>query len=227
MTQMLNVSFELKALNAREFDGYGSIFKNVDLGGDIVMPGAFKRSLAQHKAAGTMPPMFWMHQPDQVPGVWTQMSEDETGLYVKGELVDTQLGNEMRTLLQKKAVRGLSIGYSTVVSDYTKDGNRLLQEVDLWETSIVSLAMNPLAQIESVKSRLSREGEYVPTEREFERRLRDVGCSKNVAKIVISRIFDSETGGTPESDDVDPEAAELLKMLNTRTNALWSEVFKA
>lgn len=226
MHQTLNISFEVKALGPREFEGHGSIFKNVDLGGDIVMPGAFQKTLAQHKANGTLPQMFWMHQMDQVPGLWTQMEEDDKGLYVKGELVDTSLGNDMRVLLQKKAVRGLSIGYSTVVSDYTKDGNRLLKELELWEVSLVSLAMNPLAKVEAVKARLSRDGEYVPTEREFERRLRDVGCSKNVARFMISRIFDEEAGGTPVPDDVDPEAAELMKSLSKLEESMWASVFK-
>lgn len=231
MAQTLNVALEIKSLGTREFEGHGSIFGNVDLGGDVVVPGAFKRSLAKHKAAGSMPAMFWMHQPDQVPGVYTDMEEDSKGLYVRGELVDTQLGNDMRVLLKKKAVRGLSIGYRTIDSDYTKEGDRLLKEVDLWEVSLVSLAMNPLAQIESVKARLSHEGEYVPTEREFERRLRDVGCSKNVARFMIARIFDDEAGGMPDlhrqdAGDVDPEVAEVLKSLSKTTDAFWAETFK-
>ena len=192
-TQTLNFSFELKALSSRQFEGYGSIFGNVDLGGDIVLPGAFKNSLAKHKSAGTMPQMFWMHQPDKVPGVWLEMEETNKGLYTRGELVDTDLGNEMRTLLQKKAVRGESIGYRTIDSEYDKDGNLLLKEIDLWEVSLVSLAMNPMAQVESVKARLSHDGEYVPTEREFERILRDAGCSRKVATVLVAKLYDPES----------------------------------
>ena len=81
----------------------------------------------------------------------------------------------MQSLLKMKAVRGLSIGYRTVDSDFTRDGVRQLKQVDLWEVSLVSLAMNPLAKVEAVKSRLSDIGEYVPTEREFEKILRDAG----------------------------------------------------
>jgi len=56
-----------------------------------------------------LPQMFWMHDAAQVPGFWKEMHEDGDGLFVKGELVDTQLGKEMHTLLSTKAVRGLSI----------------------------------------------------------------------------------------------------------------------
>lgn len=217
MTQHLRVNLELKSLSSREFEGHGSIFGNVDLGGDVVTPGAFRKSLAAHKRAGTMPQMFWMHKPDAVPGVWTAVAEDDKGLHVKGELVDTALGNEMHTLLMKKAVRGLSIGYQTVDSEFTKDGVRLLKEIDLWEVSLVSLAMNPLAKIEAVKARLSQDGEYVPTEREFENILRDAGCSRRVAARLVSKMFDGERGDgmslrSPQWDaeDIDETQAKQI-----------------
>ena len=136
--------------------------------------------------------MFWMHDPRAVPGVWKSMNEDATGLHVVGELVDTELGNELRTLLQKRAVRGLSIGYQATDIDFDRDGNRILKAVDLWEVSLVSLAMNPLAQVEAVKSRLSRAGEYVPTERELEARLRDAGLSRKLAQTVIAKLYGDE-----------------------------------
>lgn len=194
-----SVQFEIKTLGAREFEGYGSIFGNVDHGGDVVARGAFAKTLAEHKAAGSMPAMFWMHQPDQVPGVWTDMAEDSKGLYVKGEIVDTALGRDVRTLLSKNAVRGLSIGYRPLKSDWDANGARVLKEVDLFEVSIVSMAMNPLARVEAMKAaRLSADGEYVPTEREFEQHFRRMGCSKSVARLLIARLFDgSDAGGMP------------------------------
>lgn len=215
MTQTLSVSLELKSLEARQFEGHGSVFGNVDLGGDIVVRGAFRKTLAEHKRNGTMPQMFWMHDPSRVPGKWLEMSEDDAGLAVKGVLADTELGNEMRTLAKMKAVRGLSIGYVPTDVDYDKDGNRLIKSVDLWEVSLVSLAMNPLARVEATKAQLSGTGEYVPTEREFERILRKSGCSKNVARSLVSRIFDKDSGGMPDSPrwdagDVEPEEAEAV-----------------
>lgn len=230
MTQTLNIGLELKAINARGFEGHGSIFRNVDLGGDIVVPGAFQRTLAKHGKAGALPPMFWMHKPDHVPGAWMEMREDDVGLFVHGQLADTTLGNEMRTLLQMKAVRGLSIGYRPIDTDFDADGNRLLKEIDLWEVSLVSLAMNPLARVEQAKSRLSRDGEYCPTEREFERILRDAGCSKKTALTLVARVFDAEPGGMPDSrrdaGTVDPEAAEVMKTLAQFTDRTWADAFR-
>ena len=208
----ITIPLEIKGLNNREFDGHGSIFKNVDLGGDIVMPGAFKRSLAQHKADGDLPSMFWMHQPDQVCGKWTDMYEDDKGLAVKGILAPTPLGDEIHTLLKMEAVRGMSIGYMTKDYDFDSDGNRLIKEADLWEVSVVSLPMNPLAQVVHVKSQLSERGEYVPSIREFETILRDVGCGQSVAKRIIAKVYDGEEkpDDCRDGDQAAVEAAEAL-----------------
>jgi len=204
MTERLTIkNLEIKTLNKGEFEGYGSVFGNVDFGGDVVMPGAFKRTLAEHRLTKTLPLMFWMHKPDQIPGKWLEMEEDSKGLYVKGVLADTQLGRDVHTLLGMKAVRGLSIGYATKDQDFTDEGIRLLKDVELYETSIVSIAMNPLADVTHAKTRLSEAGEYVPELAEFKRKceqfFREEGISKNNARLFVSNMFRAATGETPEA----------------------------
>jgi HK97 family phage prohead protease len=155
MNAFINCPFEFKSLASREFEGLGSVFGNVDLGGDVVLPGAFSKSLAQHKQARTLPQMFFSHQMDKVPGKWLEMSENSSGLQVRGVLANTQLGDEMHTLLKLGALRGLSIGFTIPdhANDvsYNQDGVRMIKNVDLWEVSLVSLPMNPAAQVSAVK----------------------------------------------------------------------------
>src|SRR5210317_1727848 len=64
MKSNLTIPLEIKALSNGEFEGHGSIFGNEDLGGDVVMPGAFRKSLAKHAKSNSLPQMFWMHKPD-------------------------------------------------------------------------------------------------------------------------------------------------------------------
>lgn len=210
-TSSLNLRLEIKALSEREFEGYGSVFNNVDLVGDVVAPGAFKASLSDHEAAGTMPLMLWMHRPDQVAGAWVSMSEDRRGLKVKGVLADTQLGNEMRTLLQMKALRGLSIGFRTRDSEWVDDDERgvyrVIKDVDLVEVSLVSLAANPLAEVANVKSRLSADGVYVPTVKETETMLRKGGFSKASTRHIVSKLFGS--GAMPDTEENAKSGATL------------------
>ena len=224
MKSNLTIPLEIKSLTKGEFDGHGSIFGNEDLGGDIVLPGAFSRSLNQHRKNNSMPQMFWMHDPGRVPGKWVDMSEDDDGLKVKGILADTPLGNEIHTLLKMDAVRGLSIGYRTIQDDYDKQGRRLLKELELWEVSVVSLPMNPLAQVAHAKSQLSELGEYVPTSREFEKALRDVGFTQRVAKQIMSKVYDGSPLRDVRSSTRDVEVIELdpVKAAENLANELFA-----
>lgn len=239
--QRLSVAFEIKALAAREFEGYGSVFGNVDLGGDIVVPGAFTKSLHKHRADESMPQMFWMHNPAQVPGKWLEMNEDGRGLYCKGVLANTPLGNEIHELLKMEAVRGLSIGYRTEDDAYDKSGNRLLKQIDLWEVSPVSLAMNPLAQVTHTKSQLSSSGEYVPSPRELEAAFRKFGCSKSVSRQLVAKVFEGgaassvldddaddlfgngKSGGTLDEPRWDADDSELLRKVESLRDSLIAE----
>ena len=233
-TKTRSFPLEIKAASGRKFEGHGSIFGNVDLGGDIVVPGAFARTMADHKAEGTMPLMFWMHQADQVPGVWLEMGEDKDGLHVVGELLDTSLGRDMMTLLDRKAVRGLSIGYSPVEVGWGREGERLLKQVALHEVSIVSMAMNPLARVESLKARLSHDGEYVPTERELERMFKDAGCSRAVSRSLIARLIDKSAGEMPAprwdaggvEDDEEAEMKAVMERLARLTDKVGAEAIR-
>lgn len=214
------IKLQFKQLSSREFEGHGSIFGNKDWGGDVVLPGAFKRTLAEHKSEGTLPSMFWMHDAGRVPGKWTEMREDGKGLYVRGVLAETDLGNEIHTLLKMDAVSGMSIGYLTREADYEQDGTRLIKDVDLLEVSVVSLPMNPKAQITMVKSRLSARGEYVPSDqevvelkREMEYFLITKGWSKRAATAGVSSLFTGLTGAIPEDPaeitSATPESLEV------------------
>ena len=95
----------IKALEETgEFTGYGSVFGNVDSYGEVVMPGAFKKSLAEHRRNKTRPKMFWQHDSYSPIGSWLEMAEDDTGLLVTGRLnMDVQKGAEAYALLHDGA----------------------------------------------------------------------------------------------------------------------------
>lgn len=202
---------EVESLEERQFSGYGSIFGNKDLGDDIVVKGAFKRTLLQKKQEGRLPVMLWSHDPTRVAGKWLEMREDDRGLWVRGELAKTPLGDEVHELMKMDAVSGMSIGFVIMDHDYDKSGNRLIKEVDLWELSVCAMPMNPMARVQNVKTQTSAAGEFVPTPREFERILRDVGCSKAVAKRIIHKLFSDEVeaGETPVEARCDADEVEL------------------
>lgn len=132
--------------------GYGAHFNNVDSYGDIIVPGAFAKTIEKHKAAGTMPAMLWNHDAYAMPiGRWDYLVEDENGLKASGAFVPTQAGNDAYLVVKAQAVTGLSIGY--VVTGFELDGKtRRITEVELFEISVVTFPANDLARIEDVKN---------------------------------------------------------------------------
>lgn len=142
---------------AGEFEGYASVFGNVDLGNDVVVPGAFEKTLAE--SSGGKVPILDHHDPEKQVGWNLGAYEDERGLYVRGKLdLNVQLARERYSLLRMASDvggrTGLSIGYQTVKSEPDKERPqvRRLKEVKLFEYSIVVFPMNPQAAVTGVKS---------------------------------------------------------------------------
>lgn len=140
-----------RASPAGVVEGYASLFGVADSGGDIVMAGAFAASLARRGPRGVK--MLWQHDAAQPIGVWTSIQEDAKGLKVAGRLdLSVARAREALSLVRSGAVDGLSIGFRTkrATADKTS-GLRRLQEVDLWEISIVTFPMLPQARIDIIK----------------------------------------------------------------------------
>jgi hypothetical protein len=129
-----------------EIAGYASVFGVADQGGDLVQRGAFAASLGRNAAAGRTVKMLWQHDPAEPIGVWDEVREDATGLFVRGRLLtEVRRGAEALALLRAGAIDGLSIGYRTLRAQKAAEG-RLLQEVELWEVSLVTFPMLPDAR---------------------------------------------------------------------------------
>ena len=158
-----------------EIAGYGSLWNKVDSYGEIVMLGAFTRSLKAWNKSRRPIPMLWQHRSDQPIGVWDTFEEDDKGLKLSGRLnLETQRGNEAWSDVKMQAVTGLSIGYYEVKADpydFSNAEPRKLIELDLREVSPVTFPALKEAQIDAVKARLAR-GERL-TVREFEGWLRE------------------------------------------------------
>jgi uncharacterized protein len=131
-----------------EIAGYASLFGARDQGGDTVEPGAYAASLARMAAAGGRVKMLWQHDPAEPIGIWDEVREDARGLYVKGRiLTDVARGREAAALIGAGAIDGLSIGYRTVRATKGSGGLRHLNELDLWEVSLVTFPMLPAARV--------------------------------------------------------------------------------
>ncbi|MDX1063121.1 HK97 family phage prohead protease [Sinorhizobium medicae] len=137
------------------FYGYASAWGVLDSHKDIVTKGAFTKSIAARPAAKVK--MLRGHDQSEPIGIWDSLVEDERGLKATGRLIlDTAKGRETHALMKAGALDGLSIGFRTVKDrmDRTK-GARILEEIDLWEISVVTFPSNPQSTVTAVKTSAS------------------------------------------------------------------------
>jgi len=145
---------DLKSVEADgTFSGYASIFGEVDLGQDLVMPGAFSDSLDARGVQGVK--LLFQHDPNEPIGIWLDLHEDARGLFARGRLMpEVTRAREVLSLMRAGALDGLSIGFRTVQGRTDPaSGVRRLDKIDLWEISVVTFPMLFEARVDAVKRR--------------------------------------------------------------------------
>ena len=143
-----------------------------------------------------------------------ELREDSRGLYLKAKISDTSMGKDIKVLLRDGVLNELSIGYDPVVFDYDENGIRHLREVKLWEVSIVTWAMNPLATITDYKAADTAQG-AAQIVREAEREVKEgrkisgarlktlkdaLETMKGAASALEALIGEAENNGEKQSD---------------------------
>lgn len=203
--------FEIKELTETgSFEGLASVYGNVDLGGDIVEPGAFKD--------------FVLTSDGQIRILDGHNTRAPIG---KGKLVDTHLGlavkgtlelavaraREVHALMKARIIDGLSIGFDILPggAKVGEDGIRRISQIKLWEVSLTPFPMNQSALVSAVK-----EIEKVKSIRELEDLLRDAaGLSRSQAKLHASAIWKTLSGPRDAGDDEGETMRRMTDYLST------------
>lgn len=138
----------------RRIEGYAAVFGNRDAYGDIIMQGAFERSLRERPDVKVL----WQHNTREPIGKQEAAVEDDFGLAVVGALTNTDhVTGTVVPLLLDGVITGLSIGYNVMEEDYDGDLEAwLLKDIELFEWSPVTFPANELATISEVKELSSR-----------------------------------------------------------------------
>lgn len=143
--------------------GFASVIGNVDDGGDLIAPGAYRKTLAER---GDRLRWLWQHDMAQPPvakimeiaevgreelpdAVLARYPEAQGALRVKREYLDTPRGNEILAGILSGALDEMSIGYDPLVIERPsglvvagRKVQRVLKEIRLWEGSDVNWGMN-------------------------------------------------------------------------------------
>lgn len=137
------------------FEGYASVFGNVDSYGDIVDAGAFKRTLEEWATKGGAIPVLWGHDmqdPFANIGGLVSAEEDENGLKVSGQLdLENPTAAQVYRLMKGRRTNRMSFAYAVRDSEKRDDGLHL-KDLDLFEVSVVQVPANDQAEILAVKT---------------------------------------------------------------------------
>lgn len=113
------------------FEGYASVFGNTDSDGDIILPGAFKKTLETQSRKVAM---FFNHRQWEIPvGKWDSIQEDSKGLLVRGQLTPGHSGaNDLKAAMRHGTVDGMSVGFAVTKDDYSispNNGGRIFKNI--------------------------------------------------------------------------------------------------
>lgn len=145
------------------FEGLAATFGNVDQGNDRILKGAFKKSLQEiHKKAKPTKntdhkklfPVLLQHDHRKPIGIFIEAKETDEGLYVKGILPrdDTFVSGQVIPQVKLGSLSDMSIGYMVNEAKFVDGGVRELEELTLFETSLVTIPMNDQAVVTGFKS---------------------------------------------------------------------------
>jgi len=202
--QIRDFTLDIKEITeAGRFSGYASVFDVIDYYDDIILRGAFAKSISEK-----IPAMLWQHESTEPIGIYESIREDDIGLWIEGRLLlDLEKAKEAYILLKNQAIRGLSIGFIPTLWEWENRENRrirILKEIDLWEISLVTFPANPKALVDDVKS--------VKSLREVEDILRDAGFSRNDAKALIAACKTAQREVETENEEI-KAAQKLLNLM--------------
>lgn len=195
--------------------GYGAVFGNIDSYGDIIERGAFAKTLIDR--AGRI--AFCLQHDIWNPVAKIEVIEErEKGLWV--EALISAAEDDIQTKIKEGILKEMSIGYRTINSRSevrnAQDVN-ILSEIKLFEISLVTVAANPLAVVESMKSETDRNN-YL--EKEFDRLIAIVKNDninfelQKLKAISISVLAQTEKTEPPKVEE-QLKADDILKLLNS------------
>lgn len=158
---LVKSNFELKDADEKKgiVTGYASIFNNLDSDNEIVMPGAFAKTLVECGPGSAKPRIkhLWQHDSWQPIAIPKELKEEEKGLYFESMFGKDSFSRDKLQQHIDKIITELSIGYNVVRSEDIRNEetgereSRKLIELKLWEYSSVTWGANSLTEVISAK----------------------------------------------------------------------------
>lgn len=149
---------EEKALSEHDdywiLKGYAATYET-DKINDVIVPGAFKRSLDRYAAKGDNLQLYFNHLTEQPPiGIVMEAFEDRKGLAYVAHLPkdDEFVAKRIVPQIKRRSLKSNSFGFKVRDSERRKSDNaRLLKQIDIMEISVVGFPCGNGADITGIK----------------------------------------------------------------------------
>lgn len=181
---------EVKDVDAKkgEVIGYFSAFGMVDSDGDIMMPGAFKRSIQDWGPDGKGRIKHLLnHDPSKPLGKILELKEDSYGLYYRSQVGTHQLGKDFVKMVESGLISEHSIGFRTLREQKNSEANEI-HDVMLFEGSSLTawganentpmIGMKSINSVEEVKDQIKA----------FEKFIRDSDVSDETIELCLIKV---------------------------------------
>lgn len=235
--KMKNTQVRVKAgpedgLKEGQFEAYASIFGNKDSYGDVVLPGAFTKTLGDWKDSGNSIPLLFGHNmsdPDYNIGSVEDAKEDDRGLLTLNQLdLDSPKAAQTYRLIKGRRINQMSFAYEVQEGGYAsrqkdpddKDSETEeifeLRKLKLYEVSVVPIGANQETEITAVKAaelaeRALADGRLdVKTFDSFMKSYLRMGDAlmdyiKRTNAVILNGASETAPGKTEESKAAEPE----------------------
>ena len=208
---------QLKADESGKIAGYFSTYEETpDSYGDIITPGAFTETLKKREETGHPFPLCFNHDFSAVIGVVDSITEEEKGPYMEGHFLDTQLAQDVRKMVQSGAVYQFSFAYDVLenrkpTEEEAKNGvTNVLEKLDLFEVSVVTVPANQNAVITDIKS-------YVEDVKSGRRNSKKDADTIREAIALLKSVLDEEEE-VEETEEIETEANEASEEQKSNEN---------
>ena len=181
---------EVKDVDAKSgvVSGYFSAFGMVDSDGDIMMQGAFKRSIQDWGVEGKQRIKHLLnHDPSKPLGKLMTLKEDGYGLYYESKVGTHQLGKDFIKMVESGLIGEHSIGFRTLREQKSGEANEI-HEVMLFEGSSLTawganeftplLGLKNMGNVEQVKDQIKA----------FEKFIRDSDVTDETIDLCLIKV---------------------------------------
>lgn len=154
---------ELKDLDLKDrvVTGYFSKFGDVDSDGDMIMKGAYSKTIMENGVEGKNRIVhLYQHDVNRVLGKPHVLKEDDYGLYFETRFADVSYAMDVLKLYEAGVINEHSVGFQTIQAQEKGNYNEIT-EIKLFEGSTVTFGANENTPFLGFKAQFDNTMDYV------------------------------------------------------------------